>query len=265
MTRYLEIARDLRERLNVAEWKPGERLPSSRALCAEYGVKKEVVIEALQVLQGWGFVRIPVKAAAIVLDRAAPKIKLTIGQSIGRNEYGYLYNPNAGHWGPIGVPSRRWISVDEVPELTHRLEVGRGAQLLARHRVVGPEEPLQTTTTYMAEWLGRKMDRDDTGPGGWLERVERDLGMGPVRWRCAVSSRLPSEQEAGDLGLALAMPVLSLAFTITGAGASRPMAVDVMTFDASRFEVEYAVQRSAAARWPTTPATERNAPVPDSK
>lgn len=222
-----------------------------------------MILEALAVLTGWNFVRVPPKAAAIVLDRAAPKIKLVIGKTIDRNEYGYVYNPNAGHWGPIGVPSRRWLSIDEVPELTYRLELGAGARLLARHRVVGPEEPMQTTTTYMPEWLGRLLDVEDTGPGGWLDRVEHDMGHGPVRWRCSVTSRLPTEQEATDLQIGLTMPVLVLSFTITAKGHKTPLAVDVMTFDASRFEVEYPVQRSSAARWPTSPATHRNAPVPD--
>lgn len=265
MARYLEIARELQKRLKSREWAPGDKLPSVRTLSAYYGADKRVVNEALQVLQGWGHVRVPTKAAAIVLDRATPKIKLSIGRTVDRNEYGYVYNPNAGHWGPIGEPSRRWLTIDEVPELTHQLELGPGARLLARHRVVGPEEPMQTTTTYMVEWLGRKLDVTDTGPGGWLDRVEHDMGHGPVRWHPSVSSRLPNEQEAKDLGLSLAMPVLVLAFAITGHGHRLPMAVDVMTFDASRFEVEYVAQRSAAARWPTTPATERNSPVPHTK
>jgi hypothetical protein len=57
------------------------------------------------------------------------------------------------------------------------------------------------------------------------------------------------------------MPVLVLAITITGHKQRRPLAVDVMTFDASRFEVEFTVTRSAEARWPVPAATERNVPV----
>ncbi len=264
MARYLEIARDLRARLKSGEWKPGERLPPTRTLASAYEVRQDVATEALQVLQGWSFVRVPQKAAAVVLDRTAPKIKLAIGTTIDRNEFGYIYNPNAGHWGPIGVPTRQWVTIDDVPELTHPLSLRPGARLLARHRVVGPEEPMQTTTTYMVEWLGQLLDVDDTGAGGWIERVERDMGHGPVRWKPSTASRMPTEQEAADLGISLKSPVLAITFVITGKGHKAPLAADVMVFDASRFEVEYTLKRSPAARWPTAPATQRNAPVPDS-
>lgn len=262
MARYLEIARDLRKRMDEREWAPGDKLPPVRNLSSLYGADKGVISEALSVLIGWNYVRTS-RGGATVLDRSAPKIKLQIGRVIDRNEYGYIYNTHAGHWSPIGVPSRRWLLIDEVPELMHRLELGPGAWLLARHRVVGPEEPMQTTTTYMAEWLGRLLDVDDTGAGGWLDRVEHDMGYGPVSWEPSVQSRLPTEQEASDLGIALTMPVLSLSFTITGKGHKAPMAVDVMTFDGARFELEYVAQRTRAARWKTQLATERNAPVPD--
>jgi GntR family transcriptional regulator len=264
----MDIARDLRRRIDTGEWSPGAKLPSLRKFAGEdeYNVAKNVVDEAFNVLVGWNCIRRRRGTSAVVVDRTAPKVRLGIGRQVGRNEFGYLYNPSAGHWSPLRTPDRSWVELRSVPDVALLLDLEPTGRVLARHRVVGPGglEPAQTTTTYLAEWLGRQLDVDDTGAGGWIERVEQDMELGPVRWNCTVTSRLPLEHEADDLGLTLAMPVLVLSFAITGHKQRRPLAVDVMTFDASRFEVEYPITRSVEAKWPTRPATERNVPVPDS-
>lgn len=266
MARYVEVARDLRERLEAHEWTTGEKLPPVRKLASDYGVRLEVITEAFALLVGWNYIRVRRGTSAVVHDRAAPKARLPIGRTIDHNEDGYLYNPNAGHWPPLTTPDRAWVDLRTVPDVAMLLDVDPSGQVLARHRVVGPggTEPAQTTTTYLVEWLGRELDVDDTGPGGWIEQVERRLVPGPVRWRRTVTSRLPLEREANDLGITLTTPVLVLAFTITGHKQRTPLAVDVMTFDSSRYELEEAVTRSTKAKWPPPPATQRNVPVPDS-
>lgn len=263
----MAIAVELQQRLDQGEWEPGAKLPSTRELSQIHGVKQPVIRDALGVLAGWGYLSVRERERAVVLDRTAPKTVLKIGRSIGRNEEGYFYNPSAADWELVGTPDRAWVPLTRHPDVAARLGVPRNDLVLARHRVVGPSglEPAQSTTTYIVDWLGRQVDIDDTGPGGWIERAEQRLGLGPVRWRCAVSSRRPNPREADDLRLSLSMPVLVLSFIITSPQRRAPIAVDVMTFDASKFEVEYPVTRSAEAKWPVTPATRRNFPVPHSK
>jgi GntR family transcriptional regulator len=264
----MEIARDLRQRIDDGEWSPGDKLPSLRQLASVhwFDSSKDTVDEALNVLVGWNYIRQRRGTSAVVVDRSAPKVRLAIGRHIKRNEYGYLYNPSAGHWSPLGLPDRSWVDLRTVPDVAVLLDLAPTGQVLRRHRVVGPggTEPAQTTTTYMVEWLGRELDVDDTGPGGWIEQVEQRLVPGPVRWKRHVTSRLPLEHEADDLGITLAMPVLVLAFAITGHKQRRPLAVDVMTFDASRFELVDVPARSLEAKWPVPAATERNLPVSNS-
>lgn len=270
MAPYENMARDLRVRIDGGEWVPDEYLPSTRVLAGDYQVDVNTAKRAVKLLATWGYVRIRPKARTVVVDRTVPRIPLAIGQSIGYDtRWGYLYNPAAGDWAPISTPDRGWVDVDyEVADL---LAVQAGTRVLARHRVVGPASgPAQTTTTYFSPSFSERFDIDDTGPGGWMQQVEHPPGvvpdgmaLGPLHWRCAVSARLANDREARDLDLSSSAPVLVLAFAITARRGKVPVAVDVMTFDATRFRVEYPVPRSAAARWPVTPATGKNAPLPE--
>lgn len=258
---YEEIARDLRGRLDAAEWQPGDLLPSVRTLAGDYQVDINTANKAVNRLAQWGYVRIREKTRTVVRDRSVPLEPLPVGQSIGYHpRWGYLYNPAAGDWAPIGTPDRAWVQVDH--EVADLLEVPPGTRVLTRHRVVGPPDgPAQTTTTYFSPSLSERLDVDDTGPGGWMQRVEQ--ADGPLRWRCAVSANLAGERAARDLDVAEGSPVLVLSFPITAGRSRTPVAVDVMTFDARRFRAEHPVPRSAAARYPPTPATGRNAPLPE--
>lgn len=262
MQKFLAIARDLREQLDAGVWAPGEKLPPVRELAERYRVHPPTVGEATSTLARWGYVQKRPRSGVVVLDRTAPKIPLTIGRAIHHNDLGYYYNDAAGHWSPCATPDRAWVQLDH--DIARRLERPVGHTALARHRVVGPgDDPAQTTTTYLPSPLGELFDTDDTGPGGWMQTLERDMGHGPLRWQCAVSSRFPTEREAVDLDLPADASVLVLVFTVTSRKSSLPVAVDVMTFDGSRFEIEYPVPRAREAKWPPPPATGRNLPLDD--
>lgn len=262
MASYEKMADDLRIRLDQGEWMPGGRLPSMRTLAGDYQVEVNTARKAVTLLATRGYVRIRGGVGAIVLDRAVRPTPLSIGRSIGYHpQWGYIYNPSAGDWLPIGTPDRSWVALDH--EVADLLEVLPGTRALARHRVVGPPSgPAQTTTTFFGSTLGPRFDGDSTGPGGWMQQAEQDMGLGPLTWWCKVRSRLATERESADLDLPRVAPVLVLAFVITSRKGSAPLAVDVMTFDATRFEVEYPVRRSRAARWPVPLATGENRPLP---
>lgn len=261
MREYERIAADLRARLESGEWPPGTKLPGLRNLAAAYGVDVRIVNRAVRLLAHDRYLRVRPKSGVEVLDRTRPTTRLNIGRAIHHDEDGYRYNLLATGWPPICPPTRSWTQLG--PRVADYLDREVGTPALLRHRVLGPDgRPEQTTNTYLVGPLAHRLDVDDTGPGGWMQMVERELAPGPLSWQCVVSAGTATAEEAADLDLPAAGPVLRLAFVIRAHGHDRPIACDVLSFDGDRYHVEYPVPRAATAKWPPTPARRRNVPPP---
>lgn len=265
--RFEQIAADLRKRITAGEFEVGAKLPTIRALSAEYSCGSGVANKAVKLLEQQRLVVVLNRSGVEVVDHSATRVTLLIGHAVHYDPLlGYFYNPRAGDWGVIGTPTRRRVPVDrDVAEL---LAVPVGTVVLGRRRVVGPKgRAEQITTTYFADAVSDRFDSADTGPGGWMQQVEQPdgvlpggMGLGPLTWRCSVSARSATTQESRDLRLPRGADLLVLSFIVTPRGWTEPVAVDVMVLDAARYRVEFAVQRAASARWPVVPASGRNAP-----
>src|SRR5882672_10362879 len=57
VSRYLQIAQDLRARIERGEFAPSGRLPTTRDLARRLGVNRNTVVAAYAKLQEWGVVR----------------------------------------------------------------------------------------------------------------------------------------------------------------------------------------------------------------
>lgn len=53
---YLQVARDIREKIRSGELKPGDKLPSFNALCQQYEVSSTVIRSAMIVLKSEGLI-----------------------------------------------------------------------------------------------------------------------------------------------------------------------------------------------------------------
>lgn len=261
--RYREIADDLTRRLDAGEWPPGTKLPSIHALAREYGVGKERMQEAVALLELAGRVVVaPGRAGTVVLDTSAPRQRLDVGHVVRRDELGYLFTRTAGPWVPVSRPTRDWVPCPD--EVAVVLGVPAGSDVLARHRIVGLDDvAMQITTTYLPADLARGtvLEQEDTGPGGYLDRLEQDMGHGPLTWEVEFSARMPTREEAAALHISARLPVLVMR-RLHVSGTGRTVAVDITVLDALRFAVRLPLTRHASARWPTAPATARNIPPP---
>lgn len=257
--RYLEIAADLRRRITSGEFPPGSRLPGVGALSRAYGAGKPIIQEAITVLELEGRVVVRERQGTFVSDMPEQRQRLDVGRAVRRNELGYVFAKPAGHWHPIGTPTRDWVACPG--DVAGLLGVEPGAEVLARRRVVGPGRPMQVTTTYLPADLARGtvLSEADTGPGGYLDRLEQDMGYGPLAWQVEVYCRLPTQQEAGDLGMSPRLPVMVTIRAHT-APSDRTVAVDQVVVDARWFSIRVPIVRGPSARWPVTPATARNTP-----
>ncbi|MFC1405759.1 MULTISPECIES: GntR family transcriptional regulator [Streptacidiphilus] len=262
VARYREIANDLLRRIESGEFPPGSKLPTFAELRVEYDTGGPTIEEAVSVLKVAGRVRSARRLGTIVLDGQAPVERLDRGHSVRRNEYGYIFNAGAGHWAPIAFRAPAWVKADD--EIAARLEIAPGSPVLVRWRVVGPDrtQPFQLTCSYIVEAVARgtAVEQVDTGPGGWLDRAEHDLGHGPLSWAEFVTSRLPGPEEAKALKIPRETPVLVLSCVATSGATKEPIAVDVTVMPGRSFEIRYPITRDKSARWPTAPAADRNTP-----
>lgn len=67
---YLRIASELRQRIDAGELRPGDRLPSTRALATEYGVALATAAKALTELSQAGVIRAQPRVGSVVMPRA---------------------------------------------------------------------------------------------------------------------------------------------------------------------------------------------------
>ncbi|GAB2991386.1 TetR/AcrR family transcriptional regulator [Saccharothrix stipae] len=72
--RYLDIAADLRRRIEQGEWAPGAKVPSTRRVAAEWGVAMATAAKALATLAREGLVRAEPRSGTVVAGppRATP-------------------------------------------------------------------------------------------------------------------------------------------------------------------------------------------------
>jgi GntR family transcriptional regulator len=257
--KYEDIAAELAELIDAGVFAPSARLPGIQALARHYGVGHTVMQEVMGVLELSGRVAARPGSGTYILDNPETRQRIDIGRQVRRNEFGYLFGKPTGHWSPLGTPSREWTGCPA--DVADVLGVSAGAPVFSRRRVVGPSstQPMQLTTTYIREDLakGTVLEHADTGPGGYLERLERDMGHGPLAWTAEVWTRLPTGEEAADLGISSRLPVL-VTTRVHRSAARVPLAVDVAVVNGRRFAYRFPLSRTAAAQWPTTPATGRN-------
>lgn len=260
--RYLDIAGDLQRRIDAGEWTPGQRLPGTAALARHYDAGKPIIAEAIGVLELHGTVRVRSRSGTYVLaPTGSQRSPIDLGHQVRRNDLGYVFARPSGHWPPVGVPTRGWSTCPH--EVAAILEVEAQQQVFTRRRAVGPDgRAVQLTTSYYPHDIasGTPVEQVDTGPGGVYDRIEQDLGHGPLAWTAHTSARLPTAEEAEALNMSTRLPVL-VNTRAAANPAGRVVAVDVAVVDAGLFAVRWEISRDETAAWPVTAATARNKPV----
>lgn len=256
--RYLDIAADLRARLEGGEFQVGDKLPGINQLAKHYGARNDDVHDAVIALELEGRVATKPRSGTVVLPADGEPHHLDLGVGVIRNELGYIFPKPAGHWpGLPGTYSRAWI--DCPTGIADLLGIAEGDQVFCRSVVVGPGRPMQLTRRYFPHDLasGTILEAEDTGPGGVLDRLEHDLGHGPLAWTDTFLARMPTVEEAAALTISARLPVLVTHRTHT-APDGRVVAADEIIRDGRRFKVTVPMHREPSAEWPVQPATGRN-------
>lgn len=266
MRRLLQVADEIEQRIHTGVYPVGKRLPGRDRLAEEFAAGNDTVSQALAVLVARGVIEIKPKSGAYPLpadQRRPARWQVDIG-TIRRHPRGYLMGAGTGDWEPIGAPEvvRVPCPADVAELLADELNpVGEGDEVVARRRTVGPGHAVQLTTTYLAPRLVEVLPvvaAVDTGPGGWIERVEEEFDR-PVAAEWFAVSRPPTDDEVKLFDLPGNASVLQVRRVIS-TGEGKPYAVDVVVWDARRVELVGTMRRDTSAEWPVPPATMRNSP-----
>lgn len=107
---------------------------------------------------------------------------------------------------------------------------------------------MQLTRRYFPHDLAADtvLEEEDTGPGGVLDRIEQDLGQGPLSWADTFIARMPTAEEATALTISPRLPVM-VTFRTHTSPAGRVVAADEIVRDARRVKVTVPVRREPSA------------------
>ncbi|WP_320778847.1 GntR family transcriptional regulator [Streptomyces sp. CRN 30] len=247
--KYQRIADSLREAIRSGEYGPGDRLPGENDLMATHGVARMTARQALGVLRDEGIVE--ARKGAGVFVRAFRPLRRRSIQRLARERWGNGRSVWAADVADRTLDVDR-ISVTEEAAPDRVAAVlgltGADAVCVRRRRFVLDGKPVLLATSYLPASLvaGSAITQEDTGPGGTYARLA-ELGHGPVHFREEIRARMPSRDEAAELSMPEATPVVLVcrtAFTDEG----RPVEINEMTLDAASHILEYDFDADPAGR-----------------
>lgn len=255
-----EVADALRTRVLNHEKPAGEVLDTLAGLMKEYGVARDTVRAAVNMLASEGLVRMVHRRGVVVQDQVRRR-RIRRGQVVTRNPHtGYVFpatHSPGEKWVAHGAPRR---SLEAAPPIVaETFSVEPGSSVVRRRRVTSPEgePPFQLVDTWLSPQAvadAPQVAEPSTGPGGYLDRLE-EAGHGPMAWREVIRVRMPSAEEAKLLEIAQAMPVFEITMTGYSGRDDTALEVTVKVIPGDRVEMVSDLVRGDSATWPVEAVT----------
>ncbi|MEV7146077.1 GntR family transcriptional regulator [Streptomyces sp. NPDC093084] len=238
--KYQRIADSLREAIQSGDYGPGDRLPGENELMAAHGVARMTARQALGVLKDEGVAEAR-KGAGVFVRSFRPLRRRGI-QRLAEEQWG----SGRSIW--AADTENRTLEVDQVTvsEEAAPESIGRVLDLsddetvcIRRRRYVLDGKPVLLATSYLPTSVvgGSAITQMDPGAGGIYARLA-ELGYKPVHFREEIRSRMPSKDEASQLGMSSGTPVILICRTAF-ADEGRPVEINEMTLDAASYILEY--------------------------
>lgn len=242
MPKYRDIADDLRHRIARGEFPPGSKLPFTEQLRDTYGASKDTVRAAVELLAQEGLVVARRRYGTIVRDRRPFRIPL--------NRYKKSLDSD-GQDGPFEAACKAQGLVGEMrvvgkpvrvrdPDIAALLGLDSGDDLVVRRReALIEDQAVQVQTAWypvdVAEAAG--LDREGKVDGGVYPALER-AGIPAREADERVKARMPTREEAAQLGTGTAIPVLTIE-RISRTESGRPIELLRIVAAADRMELAY--------------------------
>jgi GntR family transcriptional regulator len=226
----VQVADDIRLKIERKEWPAGHQLPTLDELVVEYGHSLSVVRKAVDLLKQQGLIVTIQGRGTFVRERPVAHVHgiQRYSRSLWRSGTSVLAAASRTN---EGVASQKIRGLEEVPAppiVAERLGIEPETPVWVRRRTTFIDgRPNQLADSYyeLSVVKGTKIMETDTGPGGGFARLE-DNGHELAEISEELSARMPTGPESVALQLPPGTPVIDLtrtAYDTTG------KAVEVMT------------------------------------
>jgi DNA-binding GntR family transcriptional regulator len=213
LPKYRQIAHYYRDQILRGDLRPGDEVPSERAIATSFSVARPTATKALEILRREGLVRSVQGAGTYVAD---PKINRRARDRYQRSrEQGRIYPPD--EYAVI-------VSADIVPSAPEHvcaaLGLTAGSAAIRRHRITHDTDgPRELSTSWFPGDLASVAQRllvPERIVEGTLSYVESVTGRTGAYARDRATARFATVGEAGELALASGAqtPVLSIEHTV---------------------------------------------------
>lgn len=229
---YLQLIDILKEKVQLAEWIPGDQIPGEQDLCEQYQVSRTVVRQALRELEYEGVIsRQKGKGTFISL----PKISEGLVQKLTG-----FYQDMVERGLKPGTKVLHQNVIPANDKIARFLNIKIGDQVIdiQRLRFIN-EEPIQLVTTYIPHRICPELANVDLTNRSLYEFLEKVCGIVLAKGHRYIEAVLASEHEAALLGIERGAPLLlldSVSFSENGQPVEYYHALH--RGDRSRFEVE---------------------------
>jgi GntR family transcriptional regulator len=222
----------LREQISNGTWHAGEQLPSETELCAQYGVSRTVVRQALQDLTHEGLVKRRRGKGSFVASRKISE------QLVQRLTGFYQDMVEQGLTPATKVLSKRVVPA--TPEIAACLEVAEGTPVIEVVRLRSVQDvPIVLVTTFIPYALCPDLMNEDLTNQSLYALLENRYQLYVARGRRTIQAVLADGQEARLLEVAKGAPLFRLdstSYLSDGRGVEYYFAYH--RGDRSQFEVE---------------------------
>jgi GntR family transcriptional regulator len=236
---YIQLMDIMREKVQEAEWTPGDQIPGEQDLCEHYQVSRTVVRQALRELEFEGVItRHKGKGTFISL----PKISEGLVQKLTGF---YQDMVERGLKPGSKVMHQRVIPASE--KIARYLSITPGEKVIdiQRLRFIN-DEPIQLVTTYLPYKIFPSLADLDLTNRSLYEYLEKECGIFIAKGQRYIEAVLANEYEAEVLGIERGAPLLmldSVSFSEDGLPVEYYHALH--RGDRSRFEVELVRMRES--------------------
>jgi DNA-binding GntR family transcriptional regulator len=257
-SRYLDIAAQIRARIEAGEWEPGTKLPRLDDFAAQYEANRDTIGRAIAALETEGYVW-AVQGRGIIVRHGMMRLRRPRGNLVKRNlateSPGYSFPSASGQevWKHHIPPTASPRALTD-PRIARLLGVPVGSEVTCRFRVTGPESepPFQINISWIhprGVADAPEVASQAPGPGDWLYRLEK-AGHWPISWVEFHRARMPTKDEARLLEIPISLPVLEIVRVGTSGGDNKPIEVTEYIVASDRVETVHVLHRDENAQTP---------------